>query len=82
MTIQIHANGANGAGGATVEYYILCPQRPDDAPGLITHLISRDVCAKRQSENYHKCPNCIRSRIWRQRNGLPAEPVTGPVTLG
>jgi hypothetical protein len=70
MTIQIQANG-QGAGGSTVEYYILCPQRPDDAPGLITHLISRDVCEKRQTESYHKCPNCIRSRVWRQRNGLP-----------
>jgi hypothetical protein len=73
MTIQINANGVHGAGGSTAEYYILCPQRPDDLPGLITHLISRDVCAKRQDESYHKCPNCIRSRLWRQRNGLPVD---------
>jgi len=74
MTIQINANAhAQGAGGTTAEYYILCPQRPDDLPGLITHLISRDVCEKRQAENYHKCANCIRARIWRQRNGLPVD---------
>jgi hypothetical protein len=73
MTIQINANGVQGAGGSTAEYYILCPQRADDLPGLITHLISRDVCEKRQAESYHKCANCIRSRLWRQRNGLPSE---------
>ena len=61
------------ASAAAVEYYILCPQRATDVPGLITHLISRDICEKRQSENYHKCPNCVRSRIWRERNGLPVE---------
>ena len=55
-----------------MEYYILCPQRATEVPGLITHLISRDICEKRQAENYHKCPNCIRSRIWRERNGHPA----------
>ena len=55
-----------------MEYYILCPQRPNNVPGLITHLISRDICEKRQAENYHKCPNCIRSRLWRERNGHPA----------
>jgi hypothetical protein len=54
-----------------MEYYILCPQRATEVPGLITHLISRDICEKRQAENYHKCPNCIRSRIWRERNGHP-----------
>jgi hypothetical protein len=60
-----------------LEYYILCPQRPNDVPGLITHLISRDICEQRQAENFHKCPNCIRSRCWRERNGhaveVPAE---------
>jgi len=56
-----------------MEYYILCPQRPDDVPGLITHLISREICEKRQAEQFHKCPNCIRSRIWRERNGHPVE---------
>lgn len=61
-----------------MEYYILCPQRPTEVPGLITHLISRDICERRQVENYHKCPNCIRSRIWRERNGLPVE---GPLPL-
>ncbi len=70
-------NGRNGAKDpepvAAVEYYILCPQRPTDVPGLITHLISRDICEKRQAENYHKCPNCVRSRLWRERNGLPVE---------
>jgi len=55
-----------------MEYYILCPQRATEVPGLITHLISRDICEKRQAESYHKCPNCIRSRIWRERNGHPA----------
>ena len=59
--------------GTVIEYYILCPQRPTDVPGLITHLISRDICEERQAENYHKCPNCIRSRVWRERNGLPVE---------
>jgi len=71
-------NGAPGSAGAasgagSIEYYILCPQRATDVPGLITHLISRDICEKRQSEHYHKCPNCVRSRVWRERNGLPVE---------
>ena len=55
-----------------MEYYILCPQRATEVPGLITHLISRDICERRQAENYHKCPNCIRSRIWREHNGHAA----------
>ncbi len=55
-----------------MEYYILCPQRATEVPGLITHLISRDICERRQAENYHKCPNCIRSRIWRETNGHAA----------
>jgi len=63
---------AEGSQAATAEYYILCPQRADDVPGLITHLISRDVCDKRQAESYHKCPNCVRSLLWRARNGVPA----------
>jgi hypothetical protein len=46
------------------DYYILCPTRPEQEPALISHLISRDICEKRQSENFHKCPNCVRSRIW------------------
>lgn len=58
---------------SAIEYYILCPQRATEVPGLITHLISRDICDKRQSENYHKCPNCVRSRMWREKNGLPVE---------
>jgi hypothetical protein len=72
-TAEFSAGHTTGA----IEYYILCPQRETETPGLITHLISRDICEKRQSENYHKCPNCVRSRIWRLRNGLPveAEPV-------
>jgi hypothetical protein len=73
---KIGANGAAtdpsvSATGSSMEYYILCPQRPTDLPGLITHLISRDICDKRQSEHYHKCPNCVRSRLWRERAGLP-----------
>ena len=55
---------------AAIEYYILCPQRETEVPGLITHLISRDICDQRQSENYHKCANCIRSQVWRAANGL------------
>ena len=62
-----------GHAAAAIEYYILCPQRETEVPGLITHLISRDICDQRQSEHYHKCPNCVRSRIWRERNGLPVE---------
>ena len=42
-----------------MEYYILCPKRPDDEEGLITHLISRDICVKRQAEFFHKCPGCL-----------------------
>lgn len=68
---EISAGQSSSGGG--IEYYILCPQRATEVPGLITHLISRDICEKRQSENYHKCPNCVRSRIWRERNGLPVE---------
>ena len=64
---------AAATGSSAIEYYILCPQRATEVPGLITHLISRDICDKRQSENYHKCPNCVRSRMWREKNGLPVE---------
>jgi hypothetical protein len=73
-TAGTQTNGSGTSASAPgVEYYILCPQRDTEVPGLITHLISRDICEKRQSEHYHKCPNCVRSRIWRERNGLPAE---------
>jgi len=51
------------------DYYILCPQRPRNAPGLITHLISVDICAKRQGEGFHKCPNCTRSEAWKKEHG-------------
>jgi hypothetical protein len=71
---QPSSTAASPAG--SVEYYILCPQRATEVPGLITHLISRDICEKRQSEHYHKCPNCVRSRVWRERNGLPVEEAT------
>ena len=47
------------------DYYILCPTRATPEPALIAHLISRDICAKRQAENFHKCPNCVLSRTWR-----------------
>ncbi len=61
-----------------MEYYILCPQRPDDEPGLITHLISREICDTRQERNFHKCGNCIRSCVWRERNGYaPAGQAVG-----
>ena len=66
-------SATNDSNASAIEYYILCPQRSTEVPGLITHLISRDICEKRQTENYHKCPNCVRSRIWRERNGLPVE---------
>ncbi len=55
------------------DYYILCPQRPDDEPGLITHLISTDICRRRQDEGFHKCPRCTRSDVWRAQHGDPAE---------
>lgn len=55
------------------EYYILCPQRPENEPGLITHLISVDICAKRQKDGFHKCPNCVRSEIWKRQHGEPAK---------
>jgi hypothetical protein len=67
------ASAGAGPGTGSIEYYILCPQRATEVPGLITHLISRDICEKRQTEHYHKCPNCVRSRVWRERNGLPVE---------
>jgi len=51
------------------DYYILCPQRPENAPGLITHLISVDICRKRQSDGFHKCPNCVRSEISKREHG-------------
>jgi hypothetical protein len=54
------------------EYYILCPTRPMEEPALISHLIGRDMCEKRQAENFHKCPNCVRSRIWKAAH--PGEP--------
>ena len=75
--VSAGAGAGVGAGASdranAIEYYILCPQRATEVPGLITHLISRDICEKRQSEHYHKCPNCVRSRVWRERNGLPVE---------
>ena len=49
------------------DYYILCPTRQEQ-PTLIAHLISRDICEKRQGENYHKCPNCVLSRVWKEAN--------------
>ena len=52
----------------STDYYILCPKRPRNAPSLITHLISVDICAKRQEQGFHKCPNCIRSEIWQKQN--------------
>ena len=55
------------------EYYILCPTRDTPAPALISHLISRDICAKRQDENFHKCPTCVRSRIWQAAHPGSAE---------
>ncbi len=54
------------------DYYILCPQRPENAPGLITHLISIDVCQVRQGEGFHKCANCIRSKAWQEQHGVAA----------
>jgi hypothetical protein len=57
------------------DYYILCPTRPTDEPSLISHLISRDICEKRQGENFHKCPNCVRSRIWKAAH--PEEAAAG-----
>jgi hypothetical protein len=54
------------------DYYILCPQRPRNAPGLITHLISVDICGKRQAEGFHKCPNCVRSEMYQKEHGEPA----------
>ena len=66
-------SATSDSNASAIEYYILCHQRSTEVPGLITHLISRDICEKRQTENYHKCPNCVRSRIWRERNGLPVE---------
>ena len=62
-----------------MEYYILCPQRATEVPGLITHLISRDICESRQAENYHKCSGCIRSRIWREQSGHPQVAVVNGV---
>ena len=57
------------------EYYILCPQRPENETGLITHLISVDICRKRQDEGFHKCPNCVRSDIFkRQHSERKAKP--------
>jgi len=47
------------------DYYILCPTRDREEPALIAHLISRDICAKRQDENFHKCPTCVLSRLWK-----------------
>ena len=51
------------------EYYILCPQRPENAEGLITHLISVDICRQRQDSGFHKCPNCVRSDSWTAEHG-------------
>jgi hypothetical protein len=53
------------------DYYILCPQRPGNAPGLITHLISVDICRRRQDDGFHKCPNCVRSDVFKRQHGEP-----------
>lgn len=60
------------------DYYILCPTRPEGEPALIAHLISRDICEKRQSENFHKCPNCVRSRIWQAAHPGGEAPAPAP----
>ncbi len=60
------------------DYYILCPTRPTHEPALISHLISRDICAKRQSENFHKCPNCVLSGIWKAAHPEGVETVAAP----
>ncbi|MCK6479542.1 MAG: hypothetical protein HUU06_05235 [Planctomycetaceae bacterium] len=60
------------------EYYILCPTRATPEPALISHLISRDICVRRQDENFHKCPTCVRSRIWAAAHpGQEAPPAEG-----
>ena len=60
------------------EYYILCPTRPADEPSLISHLISRDICEKRQGENFHKCPGCVRSRLWQAAHPQEAAAAAAP----
>jgi len=64
------------------EYYILCPTRPTPEPALISHLISRDICARRQDENFHKCPTCVLSRLWNASHAESAPEATGTGTVG
>ncbi len=61
------------------EYYILCPTRSTEEPALISHLISRDICAKRQDENFHKCPTCILSRLWQAAHPVAPAGEQAPV---
>ena len=62
------------------DYYILCPTRPEAEPALIAHLISRDICEKRQGEGFHKCPNCVRSRIWQAAHSGAKSPLPTPAS--
>jgi hypothetical protein len=65
------------------DYYILCPTRPTEEPTLISHLISRDICEQRQAANFHKCPNCVRSRLWKAAHPLGLEgPAPAPAAAG
>ena len=63
------------------DYYILCPTRPEAEPALISHLIGRDMCEKRQSEGFHKCPNCVRSRIWQAAHSGQSSPLPTPAPI-
>ncbi len=37
----------------------LCPTQPGDARRLITHVIEKGLCSKRQREFYHRCHRCL-----------------------
>ncbi len=36
-----------------------CPTRVDGGDSLIAHVITLEVCTKRQREHYHKCYTCV-----------------------
>ncbi len=63
------------------EYYILCPKKPAGEGVLIQHLISKDICEERQDEGYHKCPSCVRSRMWQESHPAGAVSADGSVEV-
>ena len=37
----------------------MCPTQAGDMRPLITHMVPRELCSKRQREFYHRCHRCL-----------------------